>query len=281
MSDQTSDGGSAGNGENDTSPMPQTTNPTTSPTQEGVTRKDCDHDSAEDHNDSSNLSKEVHWIQHATFWSQIGLGLIGLCALFIYYDQLKQMTVATLATQAAAKAATDSAEVARGALDINREIISGTEGAYLPVPPRLDLDRNQVIITFSDVGKVPAKSLTANIEVSKQTLPDYKLIGRAQTFTVEAAEVHPGGIPTKRRIVFNGFTKADWDRVTQGQETITVKGTIRYDNGFGVAVSDSFCNSQLYLRFPDGHTSGGGWTSCEEVPETVESTTPYDQRKPW
>lgn len=37
------------------------------------------------------LADEIHWIHHATFWSQVGLGVIGLSALFIYGCQLKVM----------------------------------------------------------------------------------------------------------------------------------------------------------------------------------------------
>jgi hypothetical protein len=54
-------------------------------------RKDGDGDSSERDGDVGNLSKEVHWIQHATFWSQVVLGLIGLGALLIYHGQLNVM----------------------------------------------------------------------------------------------------------------------------------------------------------------------------------------------
>ncbi len=42
-----------------------------------------------DNNSACDLSKKVHWIQHATFWSQVGLGIIGIGALVIYYCQLQ------------------------------------------------------------------------------------------------------------------------------------------------------------------------------------------------
>ena len=32
---------------------------------------------------SEQLATDVHWVTHATFWSQIGLGLIGIVALVI------------------------------------------------------------------------------------------------------------------------------------------------------------------------------------------------------
>ena len=30
---------------------------------------------------SNQLTQEIHWVHRATFWSQVGLGIIGLCAL--------------------------------------------------------------------------------------------------------------------------------------------------------------------------------------------------------
>lgn len=40
---------------------------------------------------ASHLAKDGHWITHATFWIQVGLGIIGLFALWIYHGQLVAM----------------------------------------------------------------------------------------------------------------------------------------------------------------------------------------------
>jgi len=61
-------------------------------------------------------SKEAHWIPRATFWSQIGLAIIGIVALVIYNRQLQQMTKATVASQQSAYAACVSAQISRYAL---------------------------------------------------------------------------------------------------------------------------------------------------------------------
>lgn len=37
------------------------------------------------------LTQEIHWVHRATLWSQVGLGIIGLCALVIYGCQLSVM----------------------------------------------------------------------------------------------------------------------------------------------------------------------------------------------
>jgi hypothetical protein len=41
--------------------------------------------------DIRQLEKDVHWTTHATLWSQVGLALIGLVALWIYHGQLTAM----------------------------------------------------------------------------------------------------------------------------------------------------------------------------------------------
>ena len=44
-----------------------------------------------DQSDTKELSRQIHWVEKATLWSQIGLGVIGVTALFIYHGQLGVM----------------------------------------------------------------------------------------------------------------------------------------------------------------------------------------------
>ena len=62
----------------------------------------------EDECRTGELAKEVHWLQHATFWSQVGLGLIGIAALWIYHGQLAEMQKSTQATKDALGIARDT-----------------------------------------------------------------------------------------------------------------------------------------------------------------------------
>lgn len=78
--------------------------------------EDRQDDSTRNGDNSGELAKEVHWIQHATFWSQIVLGLIGIAALCIYYGQLKEMQKSTDAAVIAANASKKSADTADAAL---------------------------------------------------------------------------------------------------------------------------------------------------------------------
>lgn len=58
------------------------------------------------------LTDEIHWVHRATFWSQIGIAIIGLVALVIYYGQLQQMIIAT-------QASANAVDLARETLETN------------------------------------------------------------------------------------------------------------------------------------------------------------------
>jgi hypothetical protein len=73
------------------------------------------------------LAAEVHWITHATFWSQIGLAVIGIFALVIYNGQLDEMREATKASTEATQLASDSLQYSASQFDrAQRQTISET-----------------------------------------------------------------------------------------------------------------------------------------------------------
>jgi len=106
--------------------------------------------------ESKQLAQDVHWITHATFWSQIGLGVIGIFALWIYSGQLDEMRKATVASTKATQLASDALEysdshfdraqqqtitqtvaaikaanAAKSAADIARESMESAQRAYV------------------------------------------------------------------------------------------------------------------------------------------------------
>lgn len=98
----------------DDEPLPQ--HPGINLPQQGIMTEDSTGKASQRKNDAENLAGEVHWIYHATFWSQLGLAVIGLAAVWIYYNQLQQMITVTKATQDAAFDACMSAKIARQTL---------------------------------------------------------------------------------------------------------------------------------------------------------------------
>lgn len=131
---------------------------------------------------TKDLAKDVHWITHATFWSQVCLGIIGLVALWIYHSQLDQMRIATEANTKATQLAEDSfeindgdfdrmmtrtidqtsaqmrsAEAAKKAADTAAETLHVSERAYIQIGFKsIDFDTNTVWLSMVNTGHIPA-----------------------------------------------------------------------------------------------------------------------------
>jgi hypothetical protein len=112
MPDQQSSQDPAGNTDYQSSSVSQTAQSNPSPIQQGTVRNDGKCDSSQDQRGTNQLYKDVHWLQHAAFWSQIGLAVIGLAALGIYWGQLQQMIAAT-------QASANAVDLARETLETN------------------------------------------------------------------------------------------------------------------------------------------------------------------
>src|SRR5271166_2935292 len=86
MPDETTSQPPTGNSDN-----PSPAQPIPSPIEQGVVRQGGHNNAHQKPANTAELAKDIHWIHHATLWSQIGLGLIGLGALWIYHGQLTVM----------------------------------------------------------------------------------------------------------------------------------------------------------------------------------------------
>jgi hypothetical protein len=68
-----------------------TPSPGTPLPQESVVPNDRTSNAKQNNDNAKQMANEIHWVHRATFWSQIGLGIIGLGALCIYHGQLTAM----------------------------------------------------------------------------------------------------------------------------------------------------------------------------------------------
>lgn len=203
---------------------------------------------------------------------------IALVVITLYYTRAAYRQAA--ASEVAANAAESAADTATKTLGLDTAIIQGSEAAYVPAA-RLAMEKDQAVIIFFNSGKVAAKNLVADVEISKQTLPDYRLIGQPQKYTLRVPLVPPSSFEIKSKLLFKGYHKSDADRVALGTEAITISASYQYDNGFGSIVHGKFCNSLVTLVYANGSTTGGGWNDCADVPMSEEMTVPLEKRKPW
>lgn len=84
------------------------------------------------------LAREFRIAEKWQIGTSIGLAVIGLLALIIYYGQLREMRKATEATKIAADAAKQSADLTRKQMEsVGAAVIEMAKGisVYFPVPP--------------------------------------------------------------------------------------------------------------------------------------------------
>lgn len=118
---------------------PSPTQPIPSPIEQDVMGQGRQNDADQKPADTATLAKDIHWIHHATLWSQIGLGLIGLGALWIYNGQLSVMSGQLEQMKAAsaqakidtAAAITAQQKIAQDALTASQQSVDKSLGATI------------------------------------------------------------------------------------------------------------------------------------------------------
>lgn len=192
-----------------------------------------------------NLSQEVHWLEHATFWSQVCLGLIGVAALIIYFGQLSEMKKATNITQQAVINADRNFrrdERAWIGFSLGGGNLTLTVGQPFSVPT-----------TLINSGKTPAKNVEGNIIVTivKRGAPfDFVYASGHANYRIAAGSLFPNAtINESFQAIRHGpvhaeaiiVTKPILDEITASQSLVVVYGRLTYSDIFGIEHWTTYC----------------------------------------
>jgi hypothetical protein len=276
-------GSQAPTGNTESQPLAQ--NPSVSFPKKGEVGQGSTDDPYNKENASNGNAGKVHWVNHATFWSQIGIFIIGIFALAIYYQQLQQMIDATRATQDAAYDACISAKIARQTLielqagtSDTHNLVTGTiaqasattlsESAVLTINgPGLagDVKSGQKVsmgIQISNIGKTPARGVQIHVTarlVKEDEEPDFTKPHYMDP--VYTGVVYPGlaigGLMDLRdesgKQVILDDTQVQNFR--SGQTYIVSFGKAEYRDIFGVSHWLTFCGyNDLRVLNPEDHS---------------------------
>jgi hypothetical protein len=118
----------------------------------------------------------------------------------------------------------------------------------------------QMEVQFVNRGKISAMDFQGKIEVTRQTLPDRKVIrsdfydlgGKGTYVSPSTANDFP--------LELRDFSDEDVDLCRTGKEMITIRGRYAYDDGLGDRVERTFCAE--FLSY-DGGRSGPNWQPCQ------------------
>jgi hypothetical protein len=194
--------------------------------------------------DSNELAREVHWLQHATFWSQIGLAVIGILALVIYYCQLK-------ATQSAI--ALTRTQFTKEQRPYVWQTAKTTSSPTFHVNPK-DPTTGQVIWDWhmTNYGKTPANNVffTQEIKLGNDSYvlsygENGKDIGNPQA---------PGG-DTFDSVISKPIEKSELDKLLTMNDGISIRIVIWYSDADGSIYESGICLSR---------TNAASITYCKE-----------------
>jgi hypothetical protein len=201
------EGGSSPTGNADTNRLsPSLGEP--SPVKQGISRETCQQDSDHGEVAAKELAREIHWVEKTSMWVQIGLAIIGILALCIYFGQLREMQKATEATRQAAYAACVGAQVSRAALiETQREEVDAHSASKAAVYQAL-------AATASERASLQIKTGQANVFVgdgirvpfrlnNSGTSAAYNFKLAARTVFIPRDEIQTFTYPPKQTAVMN------------------------------------------------------------------------------
>ena len=256
----------AGNPENP--PPPQ---PLPSPVKQGILGQDGHNNSNQHPADAKSLAKDIHWIHHATLWSQIGLGLIGLGALYIYHGQLNVMSrqleqikssggqtdklislyqqqLAQLTKQTGdthdlavaagkqADAAKKTAESAKSTAKTAESTLHISERAYISSgAPQIDFTKKAVYVPFMNNGHIPSGQIEVVFYQATYTFTPPTI---GSTNPIHLTDRHKRAshftsiAPGLPLSIFAPFPELSEDKLNSGLQRVMVLGIATYNDGF-------------------------------------------------
>jgi hypothetical protein len=238
----------------------------------------------------------VHWITHATFWSQVGLGIIGIAALCIYNGQLTEMRKSTDAATNSAYTACVAAQIARGALieaqrsgtDAHQATRAATAQAlaatqaqaaaiHVDLPPEPTFDRDIEVkgINFTNTGNTDAKTFNAKVRAlfsPRTTDPEFSFPkGNFSNIRAVALTAKTNAISTGQRASISvrnddgtvyQVKDGDLADYRMGEKDILVFERITWADIFGVPHWMNVC--KVYQVFPERFVKTNGHERCSD-----------------
>jgi hypothetical protein len=167
---------------------------------------------------------------------------------------------------------------------LTRQQLEGTMSAVVGFEePRLTPDplttEPILLIQLVNHGHIIAPEAHASVEINTVSFPEPTTVFESKADTLTSQQLAPGGNSVKQYSL-RDFLQRDRNFITQ-RKTVTVQGTVGFDNGFGHKFEQPVCYSYIgrfnFKNEGAGSTSGGdGFYPCDRFKELV----PYILKHP-
>jgi len=130
------------------------------------------------------------------------------------------------------------------------------ERAYVSVASLVtNMKDGHVTVTFENIGKVPADKIKVKVQAMRQT----KEVSIVSTYYFEAGQqLFPGSLKMRVVVPLENFKQAESARILARAETLFVRGTIEYEDGFGIFDTTTF-------GFEYSPPPNEGWTARSDL----------------
>lgn len=223
------------------------------PPQQGVPRN---QNAATVNNDfaTAETQRELHWLEKLNFGGQFCLVIVGIVAACIYGRQLNTMN--SQLTQMSKQ----SSEIEKQT-DLMKDETIGTKGALLQFDPHLNVlsslkgDSPVFVNQIRAVtGRVTAQRIAVELSVQRVALPSKKPIGSPIRCDLHMPQMASNGIDLgmsgeAKVCELPGFNQRDGDDVMFMRQTVTISGSMEYNNGFGQIIHENICKTFLGYRY--------------------------------
>jgi hypothetical protein len=202
-------------------------------------------------------------------------------AIVIYGLQLDAMRGQLRAMEGSSADTRTLAEAAKTQADDLRAQMRATMPAIVNFS--IGLSNQKVEIAAENHGRFRATKVGGKITITRQTLPDQRQIGEPGSYDVVLRDLD--GFPqagqqtaqhgTNKDFEIPGFTTKDMEAVMRTEQTVTVEGTFRYDDGLGEIHESTQCVSFVWSPMMVNINGAGmayrGFQECQQLAASLKT----------
>jgi hypothetical protein len=223
-----------------------------------------------------------NWAEKTAMYLTGAIAIAAFVQIYVYWKQkevmeasLSQNERGIITSMGQLFVANRNANISSRQFELMQKQIVGSMAAMVVLNTPMTPNKFEVDLAFTNMGNIPTEAVV-HLEILHTSLDGNKTISKPRPYIFTSPQLRPpvGGIPNPFHRTFKlGYPLP---RLFKEHETVTFKGIIQYDNGFGRPEVKPICVSympSLKLRLESGDTeilSYGSFLPCDEFKRMLD-----------
>ena len=172
-----------------------------------------------------------------------------------------------------------AAEAAKGATELTREQLVGTQAAICFMNANIQAPPFDVVrISVGNRGHIISPRVWGDIEIIRKRLPGHEQIGDVQSVKIDQYQVEPEDKRGDVREVDVPVVGLDYAAVEHLKETVIVMARLNYKNGFGDTIPEAECLQGIGMHLEKRRYAGTQFMPCDKVPSLLKAYAIKDKQ---